>query len=84
VVNFSDAINVATVEASDFTVDGVIADSFIINSPTQVTFRYLSAPFSVNGLHTMAMAAASILRSSTATRSQPSRPASDGTAFFFR
>jgi len=29
-----------------------------------VTFRYLSAPFSVNGLHTMAMAAASILRSS--------------------
>jgi hypothetical protein len=64
VVNFSDAIQAATVDASDFTVDGVVADSFIINSPTQVTFHYLSAPFSVNGLHTMAMAADSILRSS--------------------
>jgi hypothetical protein len=64
VVNFSDPIQAATVDASDFTVDGVAANSFTINSPTQVTFRYLTAPFSVNGLHTMAMAADSILRSS--------------------
>jgi hypothetical protein len=64
VVTFSDAIQATTLDASDFTVDGVAANSFIINSATQVTFRYLSAPFSVNGLHTMTMAADSILRSS--------------------
>lgn len=62
VVNFTDPIQTATVGAADFTVDGVPADSFIINSPTQVTFSYTSAPFSTEGLHTMQMAAGSILR----------------------
>jgi len=64
IVNFSDAIDVSTLDASDFTVDGLVASSFFLNSPTQATFHYLTAPFSVNGLHTMAMAADSVLRSS--------------------
>ncbi len=62
VVNFSDPIQVGTVQASDFTVDGVPATSFIVNTATQVTFNYSSMPFSTQGLHTMAMAAGAILR----------------------
>ena len=64
IVNFSDPIDVGTLDASDFTVDGLVANSFFLNSPIQATFHYLAAPFSVNGLHTMAMAADSVLRSS--------------------
>ncbi len=62
VVNFTDPIQVVTVQASDFTVDGVPANTFIVNTATQVTFNYSSMPFSTQGLHTMAMAAGSVLR----------------------
>jgi hypothetical protein len=67
VVNFSNPIDAATIQATDFTVtnDGgtpVPADSFLIGSPTQVTFHYNLAPFSNQGPHTMAMAAGSVLR----------------------
>jgi hypothetical protein len=69
VVNFSDPIDTATVDASDFqvtddTITPLPADSFVVNSPTRVTFHYNAAPFSTEGLHTMTMAAASVLRSS--------------------
>ncbi|MEX0677895.1 MAG: sialidase family protein [Pirellulales bacterium] len=67
VANFSDDIKTTTVDASDFTVTNnvgtpVAANSFIINGPSQVTFHFNAAPFSNDGLHTMAMAAGSILR----------------------
>jgi hypothetical protein len=62
VVNFSDPIQTGTVNADDFRVDGIAATSFIINSATQVTFRFLSAPFFSQGVHTMTMAAGVILR----------------------
>jgi hypothetical protein len=62
VVNFTDPINPTTVDATDFQVDGVSADSFVINSSTQVTFHYNAAPYSSQGLHTMTMAAGAILR----------------------
>ncbi|MBI1760867.1 MAG: putative Ig domain-containing protein [Acidobacteria bacterium] len=61
-VNFSDPIQVASVAASDFTVDGVPANTFIVNTPTQVIFNFASAPFSTQGPHTMAMAAGAVLR----------------------
>src|SRR5262245_3607550 len=69
VVNFSDPINLATVDAGDFTVTDdtntpLAADSFVVNTPAQVTFHYNSAPFSTQGQHTMAMAAGSVLRAS--------------------
>jgi hypothetical protein len=64
VVNFSDPIQNATVNATDFTVDGIAANSFVVNTATQVTFHFTSAPFATQGLHTMAMAAGAILRSS--------------------
>src|SRR5262249_10435859 len=62
VVNFTDPINISTVDATDFTVDGLPADSVMINGPTQVTFHYNSAPFGTQGQHAMAMAAGAILR----------------------
>ncbi|HET9218893.1 MAG TPA: PKD domain-containing protein, partial [Terriglobia bacterium] len=62
VVNFSDPIQAATVNADDFRVDGIAANSFVINSATQVTFRFLTAPFLSQGVHTMTMAAGVILR----------------------
>jgi hypothetical protein len=63
-VTFSDAIQAATLSAADFTVDGIVANSFILNSTSQATFHFNSAPFSSQGLHTMAMAAGSVLRAS--------------------
>ncbi len=69
VVNFSDAINTATVAAGAFSVTDdtgtpLPADSFLINNSTQVTFHYNAAPFSTQGLHAMALAAGSVLRAS--------------------
>src|SRR5213079_238962 len=69
VVNFSDAINTTSVDATDFTVTDDTnapraADSFTVNSPTQVTFHYDAAPFSTQGLHTLALPAGSITRAS--------------------
>jgi len=67
VVTFSDPIQTSTVQATDFKVDGVAANSFIVNpSTTQVTFHFNVAPFAVQGLHTMAMAEGAILRVSDA------------------
>ncbi len=66
VVNFNDPIQTATVHATDFLVDGVAASSFIVNTSTQVTFHFNVAPFSAQGLHTMAMADGAILRGSDA------------------
>src|SRR5262249_45251946 len=69
VVNFTDPINTSTVDASDFTVTNdsstpVAADSFVINTSTEVPFHSNSPPFNTQGLHTMAVAAGSILRAS--------------------
>jgi hypothetical protein len=61
-VNFSDAIQLPTIQAADFTVDGIAANSFVLNTTTRVTFHFNAAPFSTQGQHTMAMADGSILR----------------------
>src|SRR5262249_47087949 len=50
VVNFSDPINPSTVDASDFTVTDdsnapLAADSFVINTASQITFHYNATPF---------------------------------------
>src|SRR5262249_27782516 len=69
VVNFTNPVDPTTVNGSDFTVTNnsgtpVGADSFVINTSTQVAFHFNSAPFSTQGPHTMAVAAGSILRAS--------------------
>src|SRR5262249_55328156 len=65
VVNFSNPVVPASVDASDFTVDGVTANSVALNpASTQAIFHYAAAPFSAQGQHTMSVAAGSILRAS--------------------
>ncbi|HYV36985.1 MAG TPA: hypothetical protein VE988_14860, partial [Gemmataceae bacterium] len=69
IVNFSAAIDTTTLDASDFKVTDnsgtpQAANSFTINSPTQVDFQYNSAPFTSIGSHTMSMAAGSVLDTS--------------------
>lgn len=61
-VVFSDDLDIDSVDASDFTVDGVPADSFTVDGADEVTFSFLSDPFSAEGQHTMAIAAGTILR----------------------
>src|SRR5262249_22566019 len=65
VVNFSNPVAPASVDASDFMVDGVTANSVALNpASTQAIFHYAAAPFSAQGQHTMSVAAGSILRAS--------------------
>jgi hypothetical protein len=55
VINLSDAVDPATVQASDFTVNGIAANSFTLNSPdnTQITFHFNSSPVTAPGSQTM-------------------------------
>lgn len=62
VVNFSEAITPGSVQATDFTVDGNAATSFLINDADTVTFTFAAPPFTLEGSHTMAMAAGSVTR----------------------
>ncbi|HYV36374.1 MAG TPA: hypothetical protein VE988_11755, partial [Gemmataceae bacterium] len=64
-VNFSAAIDAATVDAGDFRVTDNVstpraADSFAINSSTQVSFHYNAAPYPTVGQHTIIMAAGAV------------------------
>jgi len=62
VVNFTDPVNAASVQASDFTVDGIPATSVVNNTTSQSTFTFGSAPNPTQLTHTMAMAAGSVTR----------------------
>jgi hypothetical protein len=64
VVNLSDPADPATVDASDFTVNGTPADSFTLNGDnTQITFSFTTSPV-VAGENTMHIDAGAILQAS--------------------
>jgi len=53
-VNVSDPVDPATVQASDFTVNGTPANSFTLsNGNTTITFHYTTSPVTTRGLQTM-------------------------------
>ncbi len=54
VINLTDPVNPATVQAGDFTVNGTPADSFMLGGGnTQITFHYNSTPVATQGVQTM-------------------------------
>src|SRR5262249_23059862 len=54
VINLSDAVDPATVQATDFTVNGIPADSFVLsNGNATITFHFNSSPVTVTGVQTM-------------------------------
>src|SRR5881227_3056083 len=54
VINLSDAVDPATVDATDFTVNGIPSNSFTLqNGNTQITFHFNSSPVTTEGLQTM-------------------------------
>ena len=54
VMNLSDAVDPATVQTTDFTVNGVPASSFTLsNGNTTITFSYAVSPVAVQGVQTM-------------------------------
>ena len=58
VINLSAAVNPGTVQASDFTVNGTPANSFVIGGGnTQITFHFNASPVTTQGLQTMHIAA---------------------------
>jgi hypothetical protein len=64
-INLSDAVAPATVQASDFTVNGTPANSFIIsNGDTRITFHFTSSPVVTQGPQTMHIAAGAFNRAS--------------------
>jgi len=63
-VDFTDAYTPASVDASDFTVNGVAADSFAAVDADTVTFHFNTSPVTTQGLQTMAIAGGAITRTS--------------------
>src|SRR5439155_11287445 len=54
VINLSDAVDPGTVDATDFTMNGIPANSFTLqNGNTQITFHFNSSPVTTEGLQTM-------------------------------
>src|SRR5205823_880456 len=65
VVNLSDAVDPTTVQASDFTVNGIAANSFTLNPDnTQITFTFNTSPVTTEGLQTMLIPAGAFNRAS--------------------
>ena len=63
VINFSDAVDPATVQASDFTVNGIAATSFVLsNGNATITFHFSTSPVSTQGPQTMHIPAGAITR----------------------
>ena len=63
VINFSDAVDPTTVQASDFTVNGIAATSFVLsNGNTTITFHFSTSPVSTQGPQTMHIPAGAISR----------------------
>src|SRR4029077_1298354 len=65
-VNLSDPALPSSVQASDFTVNGIPANSFTYTGPpsTQIIFHFNSTPVTMQGPQTMHIAAGAILRNS--------------------
>lgn len=64
-VHFSEAYNPSTLQAGDFTVNGVAADSITLTDANDATFHYNSSPVTAQGLQTMQMAAGSVTAADT-------------------
>ena len=64
VVNFSNPYVPGTIDASDFTVNGIPADSFTLTDSDTVTFQFLRTPVSAQGVQTMAVADGAVTRAS--------------------
>ena len=75
VVNLTDPVNPATVQATDFTVNGIPANSFVLsNGNATITFHFNSSPVTTQGLQTMNIAAGAFNHASdNAIRSSRSR-----------
>jgi hypothetical protein len=62
-VNLTDPVQPATVQATDFLVNGIPADSFSYTpGSTTIAFNYSSSPVTAQGLQTMHMDAGALLR----------------------
>jgi hypothetical protein len=54
IINLSDAVTPATVQATDFTVNGTPANTFSLqNGNTQITFHFNNTPVTLQGVQTM-------------------------------
>jgi len=63
VINLSDAVDPATVQASDFTVNGIPANSFVLsNGDATITFHFNTSPVTMQGLQTMLIPAGAFNR----------------------
>jgi Dockerin type I domain len=65
VLNLTDPVNPSTVQATDFTVNGTPANSFLLSNGNQtITFHFNSSPVVTQGAQTMHMAAGAINKQS--------------------
>src|SRR4030095_5714545 len=65
VINLSDPVDPATVQATDFTVNGTAANSFVLsNGNATITFHFNSSPVTTPGLQTMHIPAGAFNRAS--------------------
>jgi hypothetical protein len=65
VINLSDPVDPATVQATDFTVNGTPANSFALsNGNATITFHFNSSPVTTPGVQTMHIAAGAFNRAS--------------------
>ncbi|MCA9008729.1 MAG: S8 family serine peptidase, partial [Planctomycetaceae bacterium] len=63
-IDFSDPINVASVNASDLIVNSIAADGFTIVDPNTVDFTFNTSPVTVEGVQTIRLPANSITQAS--------------------
>src|SRR5207247_531092 len=66
IINLSDAVDTSTVQASDFTVNGIPSNlpPTFANGDTQITFHYSSSPVTMQGPQTMHIPAGAFNRAS--------------------
>ena len=65
VINLSDPVNPATVQATDFTMNGTAANSFVLsNGNATITFHFNSSPVTTQGSQTMNIPANAFNRAS--------------------
>jgi hypothetical protein len=65
VINLSDSVNPSSVQPTDFTVNGILADSFSLGiSSSQITFHFESSPVTMLGPQTMHIPAGAFNRQS--------------------
>ncbi len=69
VVNFTSAYTPASVDASDFKVNGVSASSFVLNDSDTITFHFNTTPIVTQGVQTLSIAAGAMTRQSDGSAS---------------